>query len=180
MKVIRGFTFIELLLVAAVISLLSSIGLASLNKARVKSRNIKTTHGVTQMITALFLYYDTYGKFPCHTFESSMNNGVENPNFIRPLFDSGLISRDVLKNNVYHFEYASFSDSGPGCGQYAYLGFYSEGNEIVCPYGLGHAHVFNGLLHCHEILPQPMYMCADPYWVTAHCPNYPPDTINEY
>jgi prepilin-type N-terminal cleavage/methylation domain-containing protein len=61
----KGFTLIELLVVVAIISLLSSIVLASLQDARAKARDSKRIQDLHQFEIALALYYDTYGVYPC-------------------------------------------------------------------------------------------------------------------
>ena len=60
----RGFTLIELLVVIAIIGLLSSVVLASLNTARMKSRDARRIADLSQIRTALELYYDTNGYYP--------------------------------------------------------------------------------------------------------------------
>lgn len=60
----RGFTLIELLVVVAIIALLSSVVMASLNSARQKSRNAKRVQDLRQMQTALEMYYDSNGSYP--------------------------------------------------------------------------------------------------------------------
>jgi prepilin-type N-terminal cleavage/methylation domain-containing protein len=59
-----GFTLIELLVVVAIISLLTSITLASLSNARKKSRYAVRLNDITQVRNALELYYTTYGHYP--------------------------------------------------------------------------------------------------------------------
>ena len=54
----RGFTLIELLVVVAIIGILSSIVLASLNSARKKGRDARRIADVKQLQLALELYYD--------------------------------------------------------------------------------------------------------------------------
>jgi prepilin-type N-terminal cleavage/methylation domain-containing protein len=59
----KGFTLIELLVVIAIIGLLSSVVFASLNSARGKARDAKRKQDLSQAMTALQLYYDTYNTF---------------------------------------------------------------------------------------------------------------------
>ena len=61
-----GFTLIELLVVIAIIALLSSVTMASLAKARQKSRDAKRIADITAIRTALEMYY-------------SDHNGYQNP-----------------------------------------------------------------------------------------------------
>jgi len=76
----RGFTLIELLVVISIISLLSSIVLASLNSARSKARDAKRIADMHQVELAMAQYYDTYGYYPqitsdpnCHVTECSLS-----------------------------------------------------------------------------------------------------------
>lgn len=64
MKRKKGFTLIELLVVISIISLLSSIVLASLNTARSKARDAQRQSDLAQIQNALELYYDKYGYYP--------------------------------------------------------------------------------------------------------------------
>ena len=61
----RGFTLIELLVVVAIIGILSSVVLASLNTARAKARDAQRISNFEQIRTALNLYAsDNGGSFP--------------------------------------------------------------------------------------------------------------------
>ncbi len=60
----RGFTLIELLVVVAIISLISSVVLASLNTARAKARDTKRKQDMVQLRNALESYYLDYGSYP--------------------------------------------------------------------------------------------------------------------
>lgn len=60
----KGFTLIELLVVVAIIGLLSSIVLVSLDSARAKARDAKRKSDIRQIQTALALYYNTNGYYP--------------------------------------------------------------------------------------------------------------------
>ncbi len=60
----KGFTLLELLIVIAIIGVLASIVMASLNSARVKARDSKRLSDIRQIKVALELYYDVYGYYP--------------------------------------------------------------------------------------------------------------------
>ncbi len=60
----RGFTLIELLVVVAIIGMLSSVVLASLNTARGSARDARRGQDVKQIQTALELYYNTNNSYP--------------------------------------------------------------------------------------------------------------------
>ena len=60
-----GFTLIELLVVTSIIALISSILLVALNNARVLARDVVRKADLNQLATALELFYDTYGLYPC-------------------------------------------------------------------------------------------------------------------
>jgi prepilin-type N-terminal cleavage/methylation domain-containing protein len=74
-KTKKGFTLIELLVVVAIISLLSSVVLASLNSARSKGRDAKRRSDLKQFQIALELYYDKYGKYPVNAGDSYTTTG---------------------------------------------------------------------------------------------------------
>src|SRR3989344_213082 len=62
-----GFTLIELLVVVAIISLLSSVVMASLNSARAKARDAKVIQEFKEIQKALALYFDKNGNYPNET-----------------------------------------------------------------------------------------------------------------
>ena len=59
----QGFTLIELLVVVAIISLLSSIVMASLNSARNKAKDAAVKEGVHQMASVMAMNYNDYGSY---------------------------------------------------------------------------------------------------------------------
>ncbi len=63
----KGFTLIELLVVVAIISLLSSIVLASVKEAREKAQASKFRQELQQLVVALELYKTENGKYPYET-----------------------------------------------------------------------------------------------------------------
>jgi len=65
----KGFTLIELLVVISIIGILSSFAVVSLNSARGKARDALRKADMTQIRTALNLYYDENNKYPvCGTW----------------------------------------------------------------------------------------------------------------
>jgi prepilin-type N-terminal cleavage/methylation domain-containing protein len=60
----KGFTLIELLVVIAIIGILTTIVVASLNTARVKSRDTGRVQAVRQVRNALQVFFSTNGYFP--------------------------------------------------------------------------------------------------------------------
>ncbi len=60
----KGFTLLELLVVIAIIGVLAAIVMASLNSARVKSRDAKRVSDIRQIKVALDLYFNDFGYYP--------------------------------------------------------------------------------------------------------------------
>ena len=60
----KGFTLQELLVVAAVISILASIVMVSLNEARKKTRDAQRISDLQQVQLALRQYKDVHGRYP--------------------------------------------------------------------------------------------------------------------
>ncbi|MEX2052427.1 MAG: prepilin-type N-terminal cleavage/methylation domain-containing protein [Candidatus Paceibacterota bacterium] len=90
----RGFTLIELLVVVAIIGILSSVVLASLNSARVKARDVKRKAELRQITTALELYYDSYGLYPPYRPASSC--GGSRPDWATSICtESNWLSTDI-------------------------------------------------------------------------------------
>lgn len=60
----KGFTLIELLIVIAIIGILSSIVIASLNSARKKARDSRRVADIKQIQLALEMYFDANTSYP--------------------------------------------------------------------------------------------------------------------
>ena len=110
----KGFTLIELLVVVAIISLLSSVVMASLNSARAKARDARRLSDMHQMQIALEFYYNSFGRYPdsdsagCGGWDSS-GTPVGAPSFTTPLVSNKFLPMDLLDPTI--------NDT---CGNYAY------------------------------------------------------------
>jgi prepilin-type N-terminal cleavage/methylation domain-containing protein len=60
----KGFTLLELLVVIAIIGILSSVIMVSLGNAKIKARDARRLHDISQIQLALELYYDKNGSYP--------------------------------------------------------------------------------------------------------------------
>ncbi len=60
----QGFTLIELLVVIAIVGLLSSVIILGLNSAREKARNAKRLADITQLSSAIELYFNQNYGYP--------------------------------------------------------------------------------------------------------------------
>ncbi|HLD19902.1 MAG TPA: prepilin-type N-terminal cleavage/methylation domain-containing protein [Patescibacteria group bacterium] len=96
-----GFTLIELLVVISIISLLSAIGVASLNTTRAKARDTRRIADIQQLKTAVELFYDANGYPPSdgtdRTTKCALYAGVPHPTYsmqsiLQPLVSSGFIA----------------------------------------------------------------------------------------
>lgn len=63
----KGFTLIELLIVIAIIGILSSTVIASLNKARDKSKDVKIKAQLTQINTSAEIFFNQSGNYGTET-----------------------------------------------------------------------------------------------------------------
>lgn len=125
-KTKKGFTLIELLVVISIISLLSSVVLASLSIARAKARDAKRLSDMHQIQLALELYRDAYGNYPVSDYDGSggwdIGNAtypfisrVENGHSLSEFMPAG-VPRDMAKSGAYdgylYFRYTNFCVGG--------------------------------------------------------------------
>ena len=77
-----GFTLIELMVVISIISLLSSIILVTVYRARVNGRDARRLSDLQNVQTALELYYNTYNHYPITTCSgpNASSDGWVTPN----------------------------------------------------------------------------------------------------
>lgn len=90
----KSFTLIELLVVIAIIGLLSSIVLVSMQDVREKARDAKRKQDISQIITALELYYVSHEEYPASGGAASPNSGWSN---------SGDSSWDTLQTKLTEY-----------------------------------------------------------------------------
>lgn len=61
-----GFTLIELLVVISIIGILTSLVMSNMNSARERARDTQRKSDLRSIQTALRLYYNDKGRYPCH------------------------------------------------------------------------------------------------------------------
>jgi len=119
----KGFTLVELLIVVAIISLLSSIVLVSMKKAREKARDSVRKQDLKTIQMALELYWDKYEKYPPegHWCDSSIGtkdgggcppsppqNDWGTTSDLRDLITEGFLKslpKDPVNNSIYYYSY---------------------------------------------------------------------------
>jgi prepilin-type N-terminal cleavage/methylation domain-containing protein len=91
----QGFTLVDLLITIAIMSMLSSLVLASLNTAREKALNAVRANDLQQIHTALELYYTEHGYYPrqegnpANDPDGDPGNGIEfEPSWFSDNFDN--------------------------------------------------------------------------------------------
>lgn len=116
MKLDKGFTLIELMVVISIIGLLSSITLASLSGARSKGRDARLIAEIKQLQNAMELYYFDNDRYPISTNcnatvpNTGWCNSVESLSSGHWIRDSGGIA---LTNYISKDPYRSDQGSTP-------------------------------------------------------------------
>ncbi len=116
----RGFTLIELLVVVAIIGMLSSVVLASLNTARGSARDARRAQDIKQIQTALELYQNDNGLYPISGWAHS-SGGTNWTNlqtalapYIQALPVDPINAGQGYDNDEYAYSYYSSGYGGSG------------------------------------------------------------------
>ena len=156
-RTIVGFTLIELMVVISIISLLSSVLLASLSTARMKARDTERLSATRSVVNALELYYAKNNHYPCSGLSNSRS-----ATFLQDLVTQGFLPKkltDPINVGGRVYGYVSIkSEAGGQCGAYAIFTYDIEVPGTPCILG----GKFITSTHCHIPYPSQL-VCGDPW-----------------
>lgn len=118
----KGFTLIELLVVVAIIGVLASVVLASLNQARSKARDTKRVAEMNQLKSALEAYYLDNGAYPNSSWICSYQSGWQTGTLATNLADYipnlpiDPVNEDAGRSYQGYLNYCYFGTSYTGGG----------------------------------------------------------------
>jgi len=112
----KGFTLIELLVVISIIGTLSALIVNNLNDSRVRARDSNRKQNLTQLKTALRLYYNDYQTYPAGTNSDTLNAcGEDGTDICSDTFTVGPADADtVYMKTLPEFERYTQTDEGDG------------------------------------------------------------------
>lgn len=141
-KLLTGFTLVEMLVVLAIISLLSSIVFVGVQGFRAKARDSRRISDLNQIRTALVMYNTTYGNWIeavvpacsgqnwCGYGSSGTGNGYFNltnggaylKSTVRCLIDPGFLSAEIIdpsggRSGAGSYFYMKYTCTESGSGQ---------------------------------------------------------------
>lgn len=95
----KGFTLVELLVVIAIIGILATLLLLQLNTARGKARDTKRIGDITQIRTAVELFYDECGLYPQDVYAA----GTDCAGGVGKFMASGAVPKDPSTQAPYGY-----------------------------------------------------------------------------
>lgn len=118
----KGFTLIELMVVIAIIGILATVVVSSLNTARAKGRDTKRISDIHQIQNALELYYNTNGVYPAAGAGWSESSVIASPwtTVLEPLLTAYIpkLPLDPLNSGRTYtlagYDYGYYSCNGSG------------------------------------------------------------------
>jgi len=129
------FTLVEMLVVVAIIGVLASIVLASLNTSRAKGRDARRVSDMHEITNALSLYYSANGSYPPINAESAGVGGWNvsyNPGFLQALVPDFMGANP--KDPINQLE-SGFSFFGAKAGSYFYAYYnYPDASAYGCSF----------------------------------------------
>jgi prepilin-type N-terminal cleavage/methylation domain-containing protein len=131
----KGFTLIELLVVVAIIGLLSSIVLASVNSARLKAKDVSTKEEINQLATLATLSAVVEGQEYCY-FQASWVPFYSCSfafQYGKYASNAQAICNNIVNNSIAGGQYIMFTDSNaaminPCLHAYSYMVLLNDGN----------------------------------------------------
>ncbi|MDE2031108.1 MAG: prepilin-type N-terminal cleavage/methylation domain-containing protein [Patescibacteria group bacterium] len=139
----EGFTLIELLIVIAIISILSSIVLASLSAARAKAKDAKRLSDMHQIQIALELYNSTYGHYPsgdnagCFGWDTSADGTFITALVQNKFLPSNILDPSINSNNCGNYFYYKYPAGWDGYCDPSRGAFYVLGIGVMESVGTG-------------------------------------------
>jgi type IV pilus assembly protein PilA len=125
----KGFTLIELLVVVAIIGLLSSVVLASLNTARMKAEDARRIGDLRGLQLAIEFYIDKFGHYPNENSSPALvSTDWYNGNWGTPA--------DYIESLLVGNQFISSWPNDPHEGDvthYYYYVFYTASESWYCP-----------------------------------------------
>ncbi len=137
----KGFTLIELLVVVSIISLLSSVVLASLNSARVKARDARRKADLHSLETAIQLYFiSNNGAYPDNATTQGGDWDAAYKAQLAPHIPTPPLDPSANNASRYYGSYRMTWASDPNCnGQYVLWAYLEVLNSTsTCGWGPNH------------------------------------------
>ena len=130
----KGFTLIELLVVVAIIGLLSSVVLTSLNSARVKGRDAQRVQSIGQLKNALELFYNDKGYYPHVSTQIMADCWQGGANWISDSGNYDWSNGYIPKQPTDPVDNCCWPYGNPGCGTPGEAGtfeYWSDGQKYI-------------------------------------------------